>query len=198
MARVRRLLYVGLVAFIFAYIFLIPSPDSVTYLQEIRNTYISRSHVQSEQFDVSSVRSLGDTATMETQNNQSSEHTSSDEEDDVDFDDDDETNRTTEDLIYEYEHGHDANQEEEDDNEDDGVLNEEEWEKMMEERFAQRRATVKAACEKYRGTLVFKIQYTLEARLLYCKRYDMMVCVVAKVRNMASVILSLSIKLPRQ
>lgn len=98
---------------------------------------------------------------------------------DFDYDDDNANNRSTSELIDEYEHGQDEDYPPEDG--EDEPASDEEWETMMEKRFAERREILKSTCRKYRGTFTSRSQYTLKKRLYYNKKYRLMVCAVAKV-----------------
>ncbi|XP_071537258.1 carbohydrate sulfotransferase 11-like [Panulirus ornatus] len=54
------------------------------------------------------------------------------------------------------------------------------WEEAMETRFAERLATLKMACEKYRDQIFDSVTRTLGAHLFFSKKYNLMVCAVPK------------------
>lgn len=55
------------------------------------------------------------------------------------------------------------------------------WKRRMEQRFANRRATLKAVCDKYRSQMKFHILLGSFGHFLYNAKYNLMVCPVAKV-----------------
>lgn len=63
----------------------------------------------------------------------------------------------------------------------ESIFSEEGWEKMMDERFARRLSRLRDTCINYRGTMRQDTRTTLSQHLFYAKKYELMVCTVAKV-----------------
>lgn len=70
------------------------------------------------------------------------------------------------------------------------------WEEKMEARFTERLATLRKACQKYDDQISYSVYKTLKSHLFLSKKYNLMVCAVAKVSGFSQLLQFWSLVLP--